>query len=89
MSIGVWILSIHVDFCDPNMDIAFDEEKPNVYFVNSMAIVVWIPSIHIGFCDPNVDIAFEEEKLNVRLMNSMGYCSLNTFNPYRFLWPPM
>jgi hypothetical protein len=52
MSIGVWILSIHVDFCDPNMDIAFEEEKPNAYFVNSM-----------------------------------GYCSLNTFNPYQFLWP--
>jgi len=35
MSIGIWILLIHANFCDPNMDITFNK-KLNVYFVKFM-----------------------------------------------------
>jgi len=82
----VWIPSIH-SFCDPIVDIAFDDEKPMHVLWTLWAIVIWIPSIHINFCDPNVGIAIEEGKSNVCFVNSMNYYSLNTFNPYKLFWP--
>jgi hypothetical protein len=84
--IVVWIPSIHINYYDPNVGIAFEKEFPNCVLWTLCKYYNLNILIHIGYCDSNVGIVFEEGKSSVCFVNFMWVLHLKRKNHVCVLW---